>query len=945
MRTIAAIFFCVGFISISSSQLYAESLDFRLRHFSRHVFSTPAGERYCQIEPDGTTIIPNGRLIRPIGKQLLLEPHPYGLTVSADGQFAVTANSGTEPFSFSVIRNPFSDEPVVRDIPEGVKTDEGVLNACFMGLATAPPPNTHILYASGGDDGTVMVWDLNAYQRIKTIDLNVPFNGRDWKDGYTGDLVLSPDGKRLYVVDQMNFRVVTLDTESGQIIDVVAVGRYPFGLAMTPDGKKLFVANIGLFEYSAVEGFDPNHFIDTTLSFPATKYLSDEMKEGTVAEGIQVPGLGEPNVDEAVSVYVVELDDAGKGAVTQRIKTGVLVGEKVEDIPALGGASPNSVVTDGRFVYVTNGTNDSISVIDAETNSIVDEIKINMPAPFHLLRGVIPFGLALSDDGSRLYVAESGINAVGVIDANARRVLGHIPVGWFPSKLKLSPDGKQLIVANAKGFGAGPNGGPGVDLEGRSGIGNLMRGTASIFTIPPESELAYYTQQTIDNNVRISSERWGEVGENNPAPPYPGAYQSPIEYTVFIVKENRTYDQVFGELEGGRGELSLVDFGLNETVRSTAREGDVVEGVNVMPNHQILARRFSASDNFYCDSDHSADGHRWLQGVYPGVWTETGTTASYGGRRKGKIISTAPGRRAVTGAYAGLIPEDYIEVGTIWDHFDRWGVSFFNFGLGFEYPQSSYGDDQKKDVKYTGIQIAVNYPLPAPLFDRTSRLYATYNTNIPDQFRMDMFEKELNERWLSGNEPFPKIITMSLPNDHGAGERPEAGYPYRESYMADNDLALGRVVELLSHTPYWKKMAIFVTEDDAQNGRDHVDHHRSISLVISPYAKPGYVSHVHTSLPSILKTMNLIHGIPYINQYDAMTSDLSDMFHAKADFSPYNAVPVDKRIFDPQKALDPFDENFDWESVYEFPVMDSPEVMKKWMEEDAERRIERVDEN
>ena len=945
MRTIAAIFFCVGFISISSSELYAESLDYWLRHFSGHVFSTPAGERYCQIEPDGTTIIPNGRLIRPIGKQLLLEPHPYGLTVSADGQFAVTANSGTEPFSFSIIRNPFSDEPAVRDIPEGVKTDEGVLNACFMGLATAPPPNTHILYASGGEDGTVMVWDLNASKRIQTIDLNVPFNGRDWKDGYTGDLVLSPDGKRLYVVDQMNFRVVTIDTESGQIIDVVAVGRYPFGLAIMPDGKKLFVANIGLFEYSAVEGFDPNRFIETTLSFPATKYLSDEMKEGTVAEGIQVPGLGDPNVDESVSVYVVELDDDGKGSVTQRIKTGVLVGEKVEDIPALGGASPNSVVTDGRFVYVTNGTNDSISVIDADTNSIVDEIKINMPAPFHLLRGVIPFGLALSGDGSRLYVAESGINAVGVIDTNARRVLGHIPVGWFPSKLELSPDGKQLIVANAKGFGAGPNGGPGVDLEGRSGIGNLMRGTASIFTIPPESELAYYTQQTIDNNVRNSPERWGEVGDNNPVPSYPGAYQSPIEYTVFIVKENRTYDQVFGELEGGRGELSLVDFGLNETVRSTAREGDVVEGVNVMPNHQILARRFSASDNFYCDSDHSADGHRWLQGVYPGVWTETGTTASYGGRRSGKILSSAPGRRAVTGAYAGLIPEDYIEVGTIWDHFDRWGVSFFNFGLGFEYPQSSYGDDQKNDVKYTGIQIAVNYPLPAPLFDRTSRLYATYNTNIPDQFRMDMFEKELNERWLSGREPFPRIITMSLPNDHGAGERPEAGYPYRESYMADNDLALGRVVELLSHTPYWKKMAIFVTEDDAQNGRDHVDHHRSISLVISPYAKPGHVSHVHTSLPSILKTMNLIHGIPYINQYDAMTSDLSDMFHTQPDFSPYNAVPADTRIFDPQKALDPFDEKFDWKSVNEFPVMDSPEVMKKWMEEDAERRLERMNEN
>jgi hypothetical protein len=224
--------------------------------------------------------------------------------------------------------------------------------------------------------------------------------------------------------------------------------------------------------------------------------------------------------------------------------------------------------------------------------------------------------------------------------------------------------------------------------------------------------------------------------------------------------------------------------------------------------------------------------------------------------------------------------------------------------------------------------------------ERTSRRFATYNTNIPDQFRVDMFLKDMEERWLSEKEPFPQVITMSLPQDHGADERPEAGYPFMESYMADNDLALGRVVEALSRTPYWKEMAIFVTEDDAQGGRDHVDHHRSICLVISPYAKPGHVSHIHTSIPSILKTMNLILGIPYINQYDAMASDLSDMFQSKPDFTPYDAAPVHPKVFDPQNALDPFDEEFDWESVNDFPIMDSPKVMREWMEKDAERRRE-----
>jgi hypothetical protein len=242
------------------------------------------------------------------------------------------------------------------------------------------------------------------------------------------------------------------------------------------------------------------------------------------------------------------------------------------------------------------------------------------------------------------------------------------------------------------------------------------------------------------------------------------------------------------------------------------------------------------------------------------------------------------------------------------------------------------------DFKFTGVRIATNYPIPAPLFERTSRRFATYNTNIPDQFRVDMFELDLKERWLSGNEPFPRIITMSLPNDHGAGERPEEGYPYRESYMADNDLALARVVDVLSHTPYWKEMAIFVTEDDAQNGRDHVDHHRSICMVISPYARFGHVSHVHTSIPSIIKTISLIQGMPYINHYDAMTSDLSDMFQATPDFTPYEAVAVHPKVFDPEKAYDPLDKEFNWKAVNEFPIMDHPDVMRRWMEEDARRR-------
>jgi YVTN family beta-propeller protein len=906
--------------------------------FENLVFSAPAATSFCRIDPEGISVIPNGRLLTPRGHQIVVEPHPYGLVLSADGRTLITANSGTEPFSFSIVREPLSAAPQLQSIPEGVKTDAGVLSACFMGLAIPQQAGRPIFYAAGGDDGTVMIWNLETRQREQTISLNQEFRGRAWADSYAGDLVLALDEKYLHVVDQMNFRVVTLDLEREEIVDVIPVGRYPFGLCLSPDGQRLFVANIGMFEYSVIEGFDPTRFEETGLTFPPFAYLSEEMKSGTVSEGKQVPGLGDPNVPESVSVYTLDVSVPGESKVIARTKTGVLVGERVEGVPALGGSAPNSIVANQRHVFVSNGRNDSITVLDIATQQRLRDVVIRLPAPLDRLRGIIPFGLAISSDGKRLYVAEAGINAVGVIDTETFTVLGHIPVGWFPSQPALSPDGQTLVVANAKGFGSGPNGGPGIDLGGRSGIGNLMRGTVSILPTPTGDQLSSETAQVLLNNFHRSRTRPWDGAERNPIPPYPGAYESPIKYTVFIAKENRTYDQVYGQLRGGRGEPTLADYGIDVTVESRSRPDDRVERVNVMPNHQRLARQFASCDNFYCDSDHSADGHRWLQGVYPGVFCETSTSASYGGARRHLIASTAQGRRVVTGSAAGLLPEDYLESGSMWDHFDRCGVSFFNFGLGFEMPAVAEGPGG--DYKLTGIRIASNYPIPAPLMERTSRRFATYNTNIPDQFRVDMFELDLKERWLSGSEPFPQMITMSLPNDHGAGERPDDGYPYFASYMADNDLALARLLDVLSQTPYWKEMAVFITEDDAQNGRDHVDAHRSFCLVVSPYAKRSYVSHVHTSIPSILKTINLIHGMPYINQYDAMASDLSDLFQATPDYTPYTAVKVDARLFNLDRAYDPLDEEFNWDAVNDFPALDHPDVLKRWMDEDAKRRSE-----
>jgi hypothetical protein len=220
-------------------------------------------------------------------------------------------------------------------------------------------------------------------------------------------------------------------------------------------------------------------------------------------------------------------------------------------------------------------------------------------------------------------------------------------------------------------------------------------------------------------------------------------------------------------------------------------------------------------------------------------------------------------------------------------------------------------------------------PMAEALFENTSRDYASFNTNISDQYRFGQFEREFQIRYASGKEPLPQFIYIWLPNDHTADPRPADGYPYRASYVADNDLALGKLVDLFSHSPFWKDMAIFVTEDDAQSGRDHVDAHRSVLMVISPFAKQNYVSHAHTSIASILKTFDLTFHLGFLNQFDAVATDLSDFFAAQPDFTPYEVLPSDKRIFDPAKVRET---GLDMK-VHQGTPLDDPDTIRRDMRE------------
>ena len=908
---------------------------------STWIISAPAGNKFTKINKTGKTVIPNGRYITPEGKSIITAPHPYGLTISPDGRTVVTANSGTNPLSITIVRNILSQNPTVQQIPPGPSTDKGVLASVFMGLAISPDNQT--VYVAGGQENKIYMFDLDSGVKKGEIDCSYINEKSDYTHGYIGDLKLSKDGKTIYAVDQIGFRMIIVDTETRTLKHSVPVGRYPFGICLSPNERKVYVANVGMFEYSLIKDGSNDDSKIKPVNYPVFAYGSKEMKEGIENDTISIPGLGDPNVVESFSIFAIDLEDPSNPKVVAKIKTGHLVGALVEGIPAVGGSSPNSIVATDKYVFVSNGTNDNISVISMEQDTVVNTIYLKPDERIRQFRGVIPFGLALSPDQKRLYVAESGINAVAVINVSDLKVMGHIPSGWFPAKIEVSNDGKNLIIANAKGYGSGPNGGASFKQEPEgSYIGSLMKGTVQVVKIPNDKQLNEMTEQVISNNFifKRSNDKTFKNRKNNPIPLFPGESKSPIKHIVFISKENRTYDEVYGQIEKGRGDVTLARYGSGATF-SNKEKTSSVKNATVMPNHLALAKQFAISDNFYVDSDVSADGHRWLVNTYPNEWCETSTAASYGDNRNYLKDSNAPGVFAMNGAAGAIYPEDYNEAGSMWDHLERHKIEFYNFGFSIMFEPALY----KPEYKYTGIRQYINYPMPQPLFERTSKMYPTYNMAIPDQFRIDQFINEFDKKWIVGNDTMPEFITVIIPNDHGASDRPDAGYPFRESYMADNDLAVGRIVEYLSQTPYWKNMLIVITEDDAQNGVDHVDAHRSILLLVSPWVKRDYVSHVHYSFGSLFKSFWNILGLPYLNQYDAGATDLSDFFTSTPNYKPYNALSVDGRIFDPQKALDPFDEKFDWKAIKESPKIDNVEDMFRESKEQDEYRLENREKN
>jgi YVTN family beta-propeller protein len=870
-------------------------------------FRPPAGTRPAAVRRGAASILPGGRLITPIGKSYTTGPGAFGLAVNGKGDRVVSADGGPNRYGLTIAERDKNNvwrtnqQVAPRNASEEEGDGEAGWRSVFLGLAFASDRD---LYVSEGNSGRVRLIDARNGRRKQVYDLNQ--NG--FRDSYTGDLAFDAAAQRLYVLDQANFRLAIIDTRERRIVSSVRTGRLPFSLAAEPGGKRVWVANIGMFEYRAISGADRANARQTGLPFPAFGFPSPEAAVGVRRETergtVEVAGLGDPNVAESNSVAVIDVTDPSAPKLDRQIRTGRPFGAGVH-----GGSSPSGITIAGDRAYVSNGHNDSITVIDAATLDVVREIPLRI-AGLEQYRGILPIGLAVDPHTGWLLVAAAGINALAVIDTKSLQPIGLIPAAWFPARVRIHES--VAWVSCAKGYGTGPNASRGNPVGPFQG--ELRRGSLVSFPLPDASELEKHTAQVFFNN--------GFVRSKESAAPLPEG----IDHVVVIVKENRTFDEVFGDLEtASNGAVNGVPilarfgkWGVIQSPRGELQQRLALRDIQVTPNHHALAQRFAFSDNFYADSEVSVDGHHWLAGSYPNAWTESSLMAAYGGQKDFRLPTEAPGRLLFAQSNSSVHPEEQLEAGALWHHLERHGVGFRNFGEGFELA----GADEGEALKPTGARFLTNVPMPDPLYRNTSRAYPGYNMNIPDQFRATQFINEIEELYAKPGKPLPRFLFLHLPNDHMARARPEDGYPYDASFVADNDYALGRIIEYLSHSPWWRRMAIFITEDDAQGGVDHIDSHRTVLLVVSPYARKNHVSRVNSSFPGLLKTVFRLLRIPPLHLFDATAADLADSFTSEADFAPFEKVPPAAEIFDPAKAKEPLDPQ-------PSPRMDDPRVLEE----------------
>jgi DNA-binding beta-propeller fold protein YncE len=762
-------------------------------------------------QKDNTVLVPSNQLISPAGEQVYLPGRPGGLALIRNGKYLLVKNI----HSLDLVR--LEDRSVVQSLhfPKG--------GSSFNGLCTS------------GDESTIYLTEANDRVLVAGLDKD---NTLSWRspvllpkpsiggDPVPGGVVITQASNKLMVTCSRSNTLAVVSLSDSSVAEI-PVGMVPYGVILKSDAKA-YVSNWGGRRPGAGE--------------PAYN-----------SSGSQVLVSPVNGVASSGSVTVVDLD---KKTRTREIEVGLH--------PSAMALNP-----DKSLLYVACANSDVITVINTLTDEVADRISVHQGKD--TLFGSAPNALALSPDGKLLYVANGTENAVCVIETGAPySILGWIPTGWYPGTVLTDAAGATLYVANIKGIGSRNK------KASAKGYGSHdFMGSLSIIRTPSGKVLGAMTE-TVKRNNGFGQDQEDQADRLSrlatvPVPQRPGQ-TSPIKHVLYIIKENRMYDQMLGDLPQGNGDTSLVLFG---------RE--------VTPNHHKLAESFVLLDNFYCSGVLSADGHQWATEAYATDYLEK----SFGGFTRSYPFD---GDDAL--AYAGT--------GFLWDNVLRHGLSFRDYGefvKGSVLPaHSTFMDvytDYKNGLKKTRIKALATIDQLKPFVCPS---FVGFPNTVPDVCRADEFIKELHA--FEKTDSFPNFMVMLLPNDHTSGTVP--GMPTPKASVADNDLALGKIVEAVSHSKFWKETCIFVTEDDSQDGMDHVDGHRTVGFAISPYTKRNKTVSTYYSQVSMVRTIENILGLPPMNRIDRASGDMSGCFTVTPDFTPYtaemNKIPLDQ-LNPPLKAL------------------------------------------
>lgn len=693
-------------------------------------------------------------------------------------------------------------------------------------------PFAAILHSGYGEHEIVIV-DLKRDRITSRVPLDDTFYG----------IAFSPDGSRVFASGGVSEQVHEFSFKDGFLTDYKSLpigdakkdSLVPCGVTVSRDGKTLYVACAWGGTLCRIPLANPAKYQHLRLEKDSYPYTSLESPDG---RRLFVSLWGK------AAVAVLDLE-SGEWKATW--PTAVPGAKKGEEHPTEMLLSP-----DGRRLFVACANSNTVTVLDSQTGKPLEVVSSALypNAPV----GSTPNSISLSANGKVLLIANADNNNLAMFDVSTpgkAHSMGFIPVGWYPTAVRFGLHDERIYVTNGKGLGSKPN--PQGPRPGKSPpppllqyIGGLFQGTLGIINPPSPKQMAEYSHQAYVSSPLLEDlqPRAAARPKDNPIPAKVGD-KSPIKYCIYIIKENRTYDQVLGDLPEGNGDPNLCIF-----------------PERVTPNHHALARQFVLLDNFYVESEVSADGHEWSMAAYATDFVERAWPLNY--RPRGdKIGYPSEGERAIAASSGGYL----------WDRCKQAGVTYRSYGEFIDNPK------QPGQPATTRIKNLEGH------FDR---FFWGYDLDYSDQKRADRFLEELGDFERQGE--LPQLIILRLPNDHTYGA--SVGKPTPTAMVGDNDLAFGRVIEALSHSKYWKEMAIFVVEDDAQNGSDHVDAHRTIAFAISPYIKRRTVDSTMYSTSSMLRTMELILGLEPMSQFDAAAMPMYNSFQAKPDFTPYKHLPA-----------------------------------------------------